>query len=124
MRLHGRPDDQINILVPRTPDEIEAQEENEVLARGTPVMINADDDHLSHMVIHDKMEKTPAVVAHMQAHKRAFKQLGQQQKVQEQQALAQEGKSAISAQAQAQRSAQVANRSQASPQSVNNASGV
>ena len=73
-RLTGLKNDIIEQLLPPTIDEMIAEEEN-IMMRDNPsevVKVSPTDDHQSHIEIHNKMEDTPAKIAHINAHKRAM----------------------------------------------------
>lgn len=110
-RLHNIDQEQIDILVPKTPDEMDAEMENELLVRNMMTEIEAEDDHLSHIVIHSKMQANPATMAHIEAHKKAYRTLGQQAQVNEQMLAGQGGMRDTALQAQSQVSAQAGNQS-------------
>lgn len=71
-KLSGLKQDIIHQLLPPTIDEMVAEDENEALRNNERVDVLPTDDHQSHLEIHNKMEDTPAKVAHMNAHKRAM----------------------------------------------------
>lgn len=71
-KLSGLKKDIIDRLLPPTIEEMRAEEENELLRRGEKVEVLPTDDHQTHLGIHNKMEDTPAKLAHMNAHKRAM----------------------------------------------------
>ena len=71
-KLSGLKQDIINQLLPPTIDEMKAEEENQLLREGTKVEVSVNDDHQSHLEIHNKMEDTPQKIAHINAHKRAM----------------------------------------------------
>ena len=78
LRLNSLPNEMIDIMVPDTPDEHKAKMENELLSKNnTEPEIDIKEDHLSHIVIHSQAEKTPATMAHIQAHYQAYYQTGQ-----------------------------------------------
>lgn len=78
LRLYGLPADEISMISPDTPDEMKANMENELLSKNyANVPISAEEDHLSHMLIHGKAERTDAVNAHISAHREAYFQMGQ-----------------------------------------------
>lgn len=78
LKLHGLSREQIGVMVPPTPDEMDAQNENLLIARNEAVKIEIGEDHLSHMVIHMTAPDTNAKRTHIQAHKMAYIQSGQQ----------------------------------------------
>jgi len=88
LRLYNIPQEEINVISPKTPDEMKAGMENELLNRNEigDVAVEVGEDHLSHIVIHGQAEQTPATVAHIDAHKVAYFESGQAQQVREMQA--------------------------------------
>lgn len=94
LRLHGISPEELRIIVPETPDEMLSGQENELLSRDKYVDIDyTNDDHLSHIVIHSQAESTNARNRHIEAHKMAYLESGQQARDRElaQQALVQGG---------------------------------
>jgi hypothetical protein len=71
-KLSGMSKDLIDQLLPPTIDEMQAEEENEMLRNSKKVEVGVDDDHQTHIEIHNKMEDTPEKIAHINAHKRAM----------------------------------------------------
>lgn len=71
-KLSGLKKDEIAQLFPPTIDELIAEEENIKLEKNEIVMVDANDDHIMHMEIHNKLSDTPAKYAHIQAHKKAM----------------------------------------------------
>jgi hypothetical protein len=59
-------------VLPQTIEEMRAEEENVQLRQNERVDVTPQDDHATHLEIHNRMEDTPAKYAHMQAHKRAM----------------------------------------------------
>lgn len=80
LKLHGLTREQINIMIPPTPDEMTAHMENELLGRNEMVKLNINEDHLSHIAIHIAAPDSNAKKAHIQAHKQAYVQSGQQER--------------------------------------------
>lgn len=79
MRLYGVSNEEIRIICPESPDEMLASQENELLSRDKFVEISIDsDDHLSHIVIHSQAETSNARNRHIEAHKMAYIESGQQ----------------------------------------------
>jgi hypothetical protein len=69
---------EIDMIVPPSPSELDALEENKVLSFGTPLPIKATDDHASHITVHRRIgNTTPEVLQHNQAHILAFMQSGE-----------------------------------------------
>lgn len=79
MRLYGVSNEEIRIMSPETPDEMLASQENELLSRDKYVDISVEnDDHLSHIVIHSQAETSNSRNRHIEAHKLAYINSGQQ----------------------------------------------
>jgi len=73
-KLSGLKKDIIDRLLPPTIEEMRAEDEN-IAMRENPdqiVEVLPTDDHQAHLEIHNKMEDTPAKIAHINAHKRAM----------------------------------------------------
>lgn len=80
LRLYGVSNEEIRIMCPETPDEMLASQENELLSRDKYVDISVEsDDHLSHIVIHSQAETSNARNRHIEAHKMAYIDSGQQE---------------------------------------------
>jgi hypothetical protein len=71
-KLTGLKKDIINQLLPPTPDEMLAEDENKTLEKNGIVKVHTTDDHYIHLEIHNKLSDTPAKYAHLQAHKKAL----------------------------------------------------
>jgi hypothetical protein len=71
-RLSGLKNDVVEQLLPPTIDELQAEDENIRLRNDERVDVMPEDDHYAHIEIHNKMEDTPAKIAHINAHKRAM----------------------------------------------------
>lgn len=71
-RLSGLKKDVINQMLPPVVDELIAEDENAKLEKNEVVEVQANDDHVIHMEIHNKLSDTPAKYAHIEAHKRAM----------------------------------------------------
>lgn len=71
-KLSGLKKDELDMLFPPTIDELVAEDENKKLEANEIVMVQATDDHIMHMEIHNKLSDTPAKYAHIEAHKRAM----------------------------------------------------
>lgn len=80
LRLNGVPKEYIDVMIPPTPDEMDAHMENELLSRNDVVDIEADEDHLSHIIIHQSGPDTNAKKVHIEAHKRAYMLSGQMER--------------------------------------------
>ncbi len=78
--------DEIDQILPPTFDELRAEEENKLLEQGKIPVIEPDDDHYTHIMIHNTVpinETTKnVVIAHIQAHKTAFLEERQKEKQQ------------------------------------------
>ena len=71
-RLSGLKKDVVSQMLPPTIDELIAEDENARLEKNELVTVQAMDDHILHLEIHNKLSDTPAKHAHIQAHKRAM----------------------------------------------------
>lgn len=71
-KLSGLRRDHIDRLLPQTPDELQADAENEALAKNQKAVVLPTDDDLTHLIMHDSAPDTPAKYAHINAHKRAL----------------------------------------------------
>lgn len=73
-KLQGLKKDVIEHLLPPTIEEMRAEEENIAMRENPkePVEVLPTDDHRAHLEIHNKMEDTPAKIAHINAHKKAM----------------------------------------------------
>lgn len=71
-KLSGLKKDEIDQILPPTIDELIATDENKKLEKNQIVMVQATDDHVIHMEIHNKLSDTPAKYAHIEAHKKAM----------------------------------------------------
>jgi hypothetical protein len=71
-KLSGLKKDEIDMLMPPTIDEMIAEDENVKLEKNEIVMVEATDDHVIHLEIHNKLSDTPAKYAHIEAHKKAM----------------------------------------------------
>ena len=80
LKLTGIESDEVELMVPYSPDETNARMENELLDRNEVVDIRETDDHLTHNLAHEEADDTPAKFAHMQAHSMAYMLLGQKAK--------------------------------------------
>jgi|GEM_PF-617934 len=81
--------DEIDQILPPTFDELRAEEENKLLEKGKLPVIEPDDDHYTHIMIHNIVpvnETTKNVlIAHIQAHKTAFLEERKKEKQKEKQ---------------------------------------
>jgi hypothetical protein len=71
-RLSGFSKEEINMVLPPTVDELNAEEENDKLSRGERVDVQVYDDDFVHMEMHNKAEDTPQKNAHIKAHQKAM----------------------------------------------------
>lgn len=71
-KLIGLKKDEIDQILPPVIDELVAEDENKKLESNEIVMVKAEDDHVIHMEIHNKLSDTPAKYAHIEAHKQAM----------------------------------------------------
>lgn len=71
-KLSGLKKDEIDQILPPVIDELIAEDENKKLENNELIMVQATDDHVIHMEIHNKLSDTPAKYAHIEAHKKAM----------------------------------------------------
>lgn len=71
-KLKGLKRDEIDLLLPPNVEELKALDENQKLENDELVQVEATDDHITHLEIHNKLEDIPAKIAHINAHKRAM----------------------------------------------------
>lgn len=71
-KLAGLAKDEIDQLMPPVIEEIRAEEENKLIEQDELVQVQAADDHIIHLEVHNKASDTPAKMAHMNAHKKAM----------------------------------------------------
>ena len=69
LRLYDWTRDEIELALPPTIDELQAEEENEKLADNKMLPVEPNQDHYTHLVIHARVEETNAKMAHCQGHK-------------------------------------------------------
>ncbi len=82
----------IDVMFPKSIEEIKAEEENEMLKKDEMPEVKDTDDHMTHLYIHRMVQpKTWAVWFHIQAHEEA---LAKQQVQQQQMAMAEQSQSA------------------------------
>jgi len=76
--------DEIDQILPPSFDELRAQEENKLLEKGKLPEIEPYDDHQIHISIHNKVPQNnknkAVIIAHIQAHKKAFLEQRQKEK--------------------------------------------
>lgn len=89
----GYTKEEVLAMVPKTPDELNAEQENLILSQkdAEPVAVRVDDDDSSHIIIHMRAENTINTQTHKQAHINASirKQRQQAQQMQQMQAQGQ-----------------------------------
>ena len=93
---------EIDMILPLSPDELHARNENEVLGHDTPRPIGRNDDHASHITIHMRGQNTPAMQQHIAAHTQAMIQLGETRQLREQEAMQTNKKENLANMAQSQ----------------------
>lgn len=94
-KLHNVPKDELDRLLPPTPDELKARYENVALEDDKVVPVDPNDNDEEHLEEHAKGKETPAMLAHIATHQHArelkkqqpqlFPQMQQQQQAQQQQ---------------------------------------
>lgn len=81
----------IDVMLPKTLDELNAEAENERLAKNELVQVKPTDDHTAHIYTHNMVQpKTWAVWFHIEMHERALSEQKTQQIAQQQQMMAQQ----------------------------------
>jgi hypothetical protein len=68
-RISRLKSDEVMLLFPPTPDELQAEDENKLLEDNKFVPVSPNDDDIVHMEKHRDINPTPAVIAHIEAHK-------------------------------------------------------
>ncbi len=71
-RLNNISNDVIEAIIPKTVDELDANDENLVLNENKIVKVLPTDDHNMHVWIHNKADDTAAKYAHIKAHRKAM----------------------------------------------------
>lgn len=71
-RLSGFEKDVIEATLPPSIDELQAEEENRALSENKKVVVKPSEDHIIHLNIHARADDTPALQAHITAHKKAL----------------------------------------------------
>ncbi len=71
-RLSAIRRDRVDMLLPQTASEMQAEQENAALSENKKVKVLTSDDDMSHLIMHEKAAETPAKKAHINAHKRAL----------------------------------------------------
>jgi len=84
LRLSDFPKDEIEQILPPTFDELRAQEENKLLEKGKMPEIEPYDDHYTHIITHNTVIQNKSnkstIIAHIQAHKKAYLEKKQEEK--------------------------------------------
>lgn len=68
-QIKGIPKQQIDLMWPKTIDEIVAEDENDLIDNGNLPMVKAIDDDIVHIEIHNRAADFPEKLAHIEAHK-------------------------------------------------------
>lgn len=71
-KLRGYKKDEIDRMLPPTPDEMIAEEENELLSSNKVVEVKTAEDHQIHLEVHAKAVQTEALKKHIEAHRKAL----------------------------------------------------
>lgn len=71
-KLIGYTITEINKLLPPSPDELMAEEENQLLDKNKKAPVKPNDDHMAHIEIHERAKATKATFAHIETHKAAM----------------------------------------------------
>jgi len=71
-RLSGFTKEEVEMVLPPTVDERNAETENEKLDEGELVPVQVYDDDFIHLEVHNKASDTPQKTAHLKAHERAM----------------------------------------------------
>jgi len=118
LRLSGRNKEEIDMLIPPTPDELDAENENKILAMDKVVEIEDTDDHMSHITIHRRNENTNQTQRHIEAHIQMYIMSGEREKMQAQYAEFAKNNSMMANQSQNQINNQV-NQTDSSARNIN-----
>ncbi len=65
--------DQVKMLFPPTYEELKAEEENLLMEKGTQAVVSLTDEHITHMLIHSKLNDSEVRDEHVKFHKQAMK---------------------------------------------------
>lgn len=68
-KINGLDDDEINIIYPKSVDEMIAEDENDQLSEDIMVQVNPNDNDYEHIQIHSKAADTKARYGHIAGHK-------------------------------------------------------
>lgn len=68
-KFYGATKEEMDMMFPKTVDEMQAEDENEVLNEGGLPKISAHDDHQTHINIHAKANPSEHTYAHIKQHK-------------------------------------------------------
>ena len=63
----------VDRLWPPTPDELKAEDENELLSAGKGVKVSPEEDHVSHLEVHAQAKETSATKKHIFMHREALR---------------------------------------------------
>lgn len=80
LKVNAITDDKVNIIYAKTPEEISAEEENELLKRDEEAIAMEWEDHLTHIFIHNQTEQTPSAIVHIQEHYDLYRREVEKQK--------------------------------------------
>ena len=90
LRLWWMKTEKINVLVPQTVDELEAIEENELIKNDVMPKALLEEDHLTHIFMHQQEEYNNTNRIHQWTHMDLYKQKSKQLDQQQQQLLSEE----------------------------------
>lgn len=71
-QMNGFKEDEMTLLLPPTSEELNAEDENITLNQNKLVQVQPNDDHMTHLEIHNKADENAAKAAHIKAHKVAM----------------------------------------------------
>ncbi len=71
-KLRGLKKEEIDMALPPTIDELQAEDENKLLNAGKLPPVKVEDDHLVHIYVHSKADQNAQTMAHIWGHKRAM----------------------------------------------------
>lgn len=72
VKLSGYTNEECSLLLPPTPDELQAKKENEELSNNKYVDVSMTDNHIEHLAEHENAEDNKYTQRHIQAHERAM----------------------------------------------------
>ena len=79
LRVSGIDAEKINVLVPQSPEEYSAYQENELIKRNQLPTALPQEDHLTHIFVHQQEEQTNANKVHQETHWQLYKDQMMQQ---------------------------------------------